>query len=59
MEGISLDIEEISWWTDVVCQTANGGGVSSHIELLPFSKEAHKEVTLKLAMENLGDKVEV
>ena len=59
MEGVSLDVEEVSWRTDVVGKATNRSRVSSHVVLLPLSKEAHKEVTLELAVEHLGEEVEV
>ena len=59
MEWISLDVEPVSWWTDVVGETTDWSGVSSHVELLPLSEEAHEEVTLELAVENLGEEVQV
>ena len=59
MEWISLDVKPVSWWTDVVGETSDWSRVSSHVKLLPFSEEAHEEVTLELSVENLGEEVQV
>lgn len=59
MERISRDVDPVSWWRDVVGKSSNWSRVASHVELLPLSKEAHEEVTLELAVEHLGEEVEV
>ena len=33
--------------------------MTSHVKLLPLSKEAHKKVTFELSVENLGEEVQV
>ena len=59
VEGISLDVEPVPWGRDVVGETSNGGGVAGHVKLLPLSEEADEEVALELAVEHLGEEVEV
>lgn len=53
MEWVTLEIEEVSWWADVVSQTTNRSGVTSHVILLPLSKEANEVVAVEFAMEHL------
>jgi len=59
VEWISLDVDPIPWWRNIVSESTDWGGVACHIELLPFSKEAHEEVSLELAVKNLGEEVKV
>jgi len=59
VEGISLQVKQVSGGRDVVSETANGGGVASHVVLLPFSEEAHENVSLELTVKHLGEEVEV
>ena len=59
MEGIGLDIEEISRRRNIVCETTNGCTHTTNISLRPFSKEGDEVVALVLAMEHLREEVEV
>lgn len=59
MEGVALDVEEVSGWADVVCQTADGGRVSSHVVFLPLSKQIDEEVSSELSVEHLREEVEI
>lgn len=59
MDWISLDVIQALWWTNVVGKTSNWGSVSSHVIILPFSKESNNEVTSELSSENLGEEVDV
>jgi len=59
MQRVTHQVEEVSWWRDVVSQTADRGRVSTKIILLPLAEEADKVVSIKLAMEHLREEIEV
>ena len=59
VEGVTLEIEQVSRRTDVVSKTTNWCRVASHIVLLPLSEEANEIVSTKFAVEHLGEEVEV
>ena len=59
MEGVSLDVNPITRWANVIRKTSDWGRVTSHIVLLPFSDERNEEVTLELSVEHLTEEVEI
>jgi hypothetical protein len=59
VEGVTLDVKQVSRRTDVVSETTNWSRVAGHIVLLPLSEEANKIVSTKFAVEHLGEEVEV
>lgn len=50
---------EALWRTDVVSKTTNWGLMTSHVVILPFSKERHDEVSSEFSSEDLGEEVDV
>jgi len=47
------------WRTDVVSKTTNWGLMTSHVVILPLSKERNDEVSSELSGEDLSEKVNV
>lgn len=59
VDGILEDIGPLARRADVVSKTTNGGGMSSHVVVLPLADEADEDVALELAVKNLGKEVQV
>lgn len=59
MEGVSLEVEEVTRGRNVVSESTDGGRVASHVVFLPLSEEGDEEVALELAVKNLGEEVKV
>ena len=59
MNWITLDVIHALWWTDVVSETSDWCGMSSHIVILPLSKESDNEVSSELSSQDLGEEVNV
>ena len=59
MEGVSLNVEEVSRRADVVGETTNGCAHATDVSLTPLSEEAHKVVALVLAVKHLREEVEI
>jgi len=59
VEGVLEDVPPLAGRADVVGQTTDRSRVSSEIVLGPLAEEAHEEVTFELAVEHLGEEVEV
>jgi hypothetical protein len=47
------------WWTDVVSKSSNWGLMTSHVVILPFSKERDDEVASEFSSKDLGEEVDV
>lgn len=59
VEGITSQVEVVTWWRDVVGKTTNRSRVAMQIILLPFAEEANEVVARELAVEDLREEVEV
>jgi len=59
VEGVADHIDPLTRRRDVVSETTDGGGVASHVVILPLAQEANEEVALELAVKNLGKEVQV
>ena len=59
VERISLDIKEALGRRDVVGETSDGGAVTRHVVLLPFSEELDEVVAFELTVEHLREEVQV
>lgn len=59
MEGISLDVKQISRWWDIVSETTDRCLMASHIVLLPLSNERDEVVVSELLVKNLREEVQV
>ena len=53
MYWVTLQIEEVTRWGDVISETANWCRVSGHVEVLPLSDEADEEVSFEFAVKYL------
>jgi hypothetical protein len=59
VEWISLDINPVSWWANIISKTTDWSRVTGHVVLLPFSDEGNEEISLELSVQNLTEEVEV
>lgn len=59
VEGVLDHIDPLTRGRDIVGEAADGGGVASHVVVLPLAQEANEEVALELAVKNLGEEVQV
>lgn len=59
VDWVLLDVVQALGWTDVVSESTDGGGVSSHVVVLPLSEETDDEVATELAGEDLREEVDV
>jgi hypothetical protein len=59
MERISLYVNPVTWWANIISKTPNWSRVTSHVILLPLSDKAYKEVALELSMQNLTEEVQI
>ena len=54
-----MDIIHALRWTDVVSKSSNWCGVTSHVIVLPFSKETNDEIASELSCQDLGEEIDV
>ena len=59
MEGVSLDVDPVARWANVVSKTSYWGRVTSHVVFLPFSDERNEEVSFELSVEHLTEEVKI
>lgn len=59
VEGVTLDVKQVSRRTDVVGKTTNWSRVASHVVLLPLSEETNEIISTKFSVQHLGEEVEV
>jgi len=46
-------------WTDVISETANWRLMTSHVIILPLTKERNNKVSSELSSKNLGKEVDI
>jgi len=59
VDWVTLDVVQALWWADVVSESTDWCLMSSHVVVLPFSKESDDEVASELSSKNLGKEVDV
>lgn len=59
MEWIREGVAELSWWGDIVSQTANWDTLSAHLEFLPVAKKINEEISSEFLRKHLGEEEEV
>ena len=59
MHWVTLEVEEITRWRNVVGKTADWCRMACHVVLLPFADEADEEVSSELAVKHLREEVKV
>jgi len=59
VHGVSLDVVKTLRWADVVSKSANRCLMTSHVVVLPLSKEGNNEVSSELSSENLSEEIDV
>lgn len=59
VEGIRHYLAQVSWWGDVVGETANWDTVATHINVLPLSQQVDQEVGLESLVQDLREEEQV
>jgi len=59
MDWVSQDIVHALRWADIVSKSTNWRLMTSHIIVLPFSKERNNEVSSEFSSKDLGEEVDV
>ena len=59
VDRVTQESVEALWRTDVVSKTTDWGLMTSHVVILPFSKERNDEVSSELSSKDLGEEVNV
>lgn len=59
MEGIRVNLCELSGRRDVVGQSSDRDAAASHLEVLPLAEQLDQKVASEFLVEELGEEVEV
>ena len=59
VDWVSHDVMHRLWWGDVIGKSSNWCLMSSHVIILPFSKESNNEVALELSSQDLGEEIDI
>lgn len=59
MNRVFLDVVQTLRWADVVSKSSNWGSVSSHVVVLPLSKQTDDEVASEFSSQDLSEEVDV
>lgn len=60
MDRVSEELGNWAWWTNVIDKSANWyDSAAVGFYFLPLSKQAYKEISFKILMQNLWDEIHV